>query len=451
MITSLERRARRALRRAALGAVLMLAACAPAGPPPAPAAYAFAPGWQGGAGGPALRDPRWWTRLGDPVLDRLVAAALASATDVAVARARLAEADAAIRAIPLAAAVAPELRATARAGEGGGSSAGGTLALEWLLDPWGGRAARVRAAAARAAGARAAVDGARLAVVSRLALAYVELRHLQAFEGLRRADLAGARRLAAAAAGRREAGQGTRLALVRARARAAEIEATLPDLRAAQAARLQEIAQLIGAPAGPLPPAAVPVPRLPPDPGIPAELVRNRPDIRAAEAELRAAWSLIRVAEAERLPSLSLTGTVSVTAGAGEGVRLALGPVLRLPSLPGGPADARLEGRRAAAAAALALWQAAVRGALAEVETALAAHAAAARTHEAAIRARALRREALALTEELLAEGAGTVDAVLEARRDLTAAETALAAARRDRAAQYVRLSVALGSVPGEG
>lgn len=455
---------RRRLGAAAAFAALAacaLAACAPQTPYEAPT-FPFAARFAGApAGLPVLlADDPWWRRLGDPLLDRLVAAALAGNVTLAVAEARVAEAEAERARAAGVAALVPSAAARLAGEPAEGRTearAGLDLPLEGPFDPGGGRRAAREAAGARAEAAGEDRAAARLVVAGQLVAAYLDLRLQQRRAALARAELAGrgqtldlARRLAAA-------GAATAVDVTRAEARLADLRARLPAIEAAAATRRAEIAVLAGVAPGALPAdlaaglaaaGAQPRPTLAPDVGIPADLLRNRPDIRAAERRYYAALADVGAARAALYPRLSLAGTIALTArGAGAaGFDYLFGPVLTLPALPDGPARAGVEAAHARARAAHGAWKSAVLGALVEVEAALLDYRAATAGEAAAARAARLWREALAQTRALAAAGEATLSDLIEAEGALSAAETVLAEAAFRRAAAFATLNLRLGA-----
>ncbi len=105
---------------------------------------------------------------------------------------------------------------------------------------------------------------------------------------------------------------------------------------------------------------------------IPADLVRQRPDLASRERELAAASADIGVAEAQRWPSLSLSGSFAVGASKGQLLRQwTIGPLLSLPLLDGGLGRATVNSAEAAYAAALASYKQTLRTSVGEVEQAL--------------------------------------------------------------------------------
>lgn len=392
----------------------------------------------------------WWTAFHDPVLNRLVDRALAQNLTIAQARARVREAEALARRAGLED-INGNLEASASAPD---STETVGLDGEFILSPR--RLAAAIAARARLDAARADETDARRLVIGELALAYADLRFSQALLAYRHQDLRSRQRTLADINTRFEAGAATRLDRVRAEALVAQTRAQIPQTEAQVAILHTRIATLLGEPGGR---SAVdlgsgsgqPVPRGAANIGVPADLLRARPDIRAAERSYAAAVSDLGAARADRYPRLSLSGFVRAPIGGGsvaEGLVAGIAlPVFSQPRLAAAEAaqEARVE-------QALVEWKNAVLTAVDEVESALLALAASVRTASAAAEVVRLNQEALDLSRKLLSESGGvTVLDILDRERAVADARATLAQAQRDVARDYIRLYTALGLEDGLG
>ena len=398
-----------------------------------------------------LGNSQWWQRLEDPVLNRLVAAALTDSLSLDLARERVLTARAAVRAVPGGGSIDGSARLNAGNRFGDDPDLTGVLGLDfgWILDPWGERASRRRAAGARAEAAEAERDSAQLLVLLSLGQAYVDLRYSETLLALRERERG--RRLETLDMVRQLSAveEATRLQLVRAQARVADIDAALPRLRAAVTARRNEIAVLTGRQPGTIevPAGGQPVPRMSPEIGVPADLLRNRPDIRVAERAYYAAVAEIDQAEAARYPSLSLGGTLSVNAiGAASGGSYVFGPALNLPVPLDGSANAEVQRRQSLARQAHTEWRSTVLGAILEVENALVDYRAVHLSVEAAARAVRLNRETLSLTRDLVRRGDATLNELIDAEQALSDAELTRAETLQQLGRSFVALNVRLGA-----
>lgn len=332
------------------------------------------------------------------------------------------------------------------------------LGIELLFDPGRGREASRRAAAAGEAAAAAA--GTRLFLIGEVSNAYLTLRYDQRRLGLAQADAGRQRKTLTLARKLAEGGQGTKIETLRSQARIASLEADMPGLEAAIATDLAKLAILARDAPGALPAdmmAALmkssgrPRANMAPDPGIPADLIRNRPDIRAAEARYDAACSALGQAHAALYPSLSLSGTIQLerlTLGraSSSGSVLSVGPNLRLPALPQGPARASISAGASQLEAAYADWTSAVLKGLYEVEAALLDYRAAVRSETAADRAVTLHGQARSLMRDAAAAGESTLGDLIAVEDALAAAETVQASARLNRARSFAQLNIRLGA-----
>lgn len=300
-----------------LFAALLLAGCASVGPidpsqlPQAPAAYKAQ-----SANGTAALTASWWQPFADPVLDDLVARAMAANTTVQAAASRLALARAALGSAQ--ANRLPQLGMSAGAGRSSTPgqaiaqpatqySAGLNLAYELDL---GGRLLHERDAAALDVQAREQLlADARLLVQANVARGYLALRALDAERGLVRDTVAAYGETLSLTEKRARAGDVADLDLARVRAELAANEAEALALDRRRVELETALAVLVGEPASnfSLAPAewTTALPAVPA--GLPSELLQRRPDLAAAHSQLQAAQARVGVAQAAWWPSLSLT------------------------------------------------------------------------------------------------------------------------------------------------
>lgn len=439
---------------------LSLVACAKHTPYQTPV-FSFLSGYSTARDGtPVLvANDAWWQRLNDPTLNALIDTALTGNLDIAGAQARIDEARALAGTVSGPFTATSDIRRQVQNGTDIARSDIGVADVEfsWIFDLFGARAAALRAAQGRVDLAEAEAAAARLAVIASMSSAYLELRLNERVLELRQSELSSRRRTLGLTRELADAEAVTRLEITRAQARVAELEADMPELEAAVRTSRNQIAVLAGTTPGTLQVSLdhkhIPVPRLDPEVGIPADLLRNRPDIQVAERSYYIAVAEIDQAEAARYPQLSLGGAISLSLiGQGAGAATGLfGPELVLPSLPTGAAAANAEARRAAARQALTAWQSAVLDAILEVENALLTYDAATSSAHAASRARRLYREAQSLTREVFGAGEATLT-------DLTAADEALARSQiseaqiaYQRALAFVELNTQIGAGHGVG
>ncbi|MGF6400770.1 multidrug efflux system outer membrane protein [Pseudomonas frederiksbergensis] len=179
---------------------------------------------------------------------------------------------------------------------------------------------------------------------------------------------------------------------------------------------------------------------------IPADLLRQRPDLASSERELAAANAEIGVAQADRLPSLSLSGTFSVGITAGERTRSwSLGPVLSIPLFDGGKRRAAVDGAEASYEAAFAVYRQTLRTSVMEVEQSLVRLDAARRRESDVERSTAGFRESFeAIDRNWRAGGVSLLDRETARRLALTS-EIELITLQQDQVRYWIALYKALG------
>lgn len=419
----------------------------------------------------------WWHRFDDPRLDAVVQQALEANPDLAVAAARVAQAEAQARIAGAALLPQAEAETTATrarqtlaglplpAGAGTGfitNTFGVALNVAWEADLWNRLGSRAQAADFDLLAARADAAAARVSLAGQAAKGYFAV-----LEAERQADLA-ARTLALRRATservrrRYEAGLvpslDLRLALTNVSAAAAQLAAR----RRALQASWRQLESLVGRyPRAGLALAAR-LPATPPQPaaGVPAQLLARRPDLLAAERRVAAAGARIEAARAAFFPQLQLTGS---TGRQGNVVADLFDPAfntwrlaasLLAPVFDGGRRAAELELAQARLAEALASYRGVVLQAFLEAETALAADRLLQEQVQEAEEQLRMARAAAELAEQRYAAGLVDLLTVFEADRQLLDAAARVLQARRERLQNRVDLHLALGggfAAAGEG
>lgn len=454
--TAAPRLALAAVALAALAGCASLRQPAPARDDPTPSAWTAAT-----TGGDAAVRADWWTRFGDPALAPLIAQALQANPDVEAARARLRQARAQ-REIA-AAALSPTLGASGSAqasrseGRDTAEQYRAGLDARWELDLWGAAAAGLRAADAAAQADALTLAQAQVAVAAEAALGLLQLRGTQAREAIARRNLATQLQTLQITQWRYEAGLVTQLDVEQARTAVEQTRAQLPALAAGAAQTMNALAVLTGRAPGALHAElavgdAAAAPAVPPGLAlaIPAEVLRRRADVQAAERRLAAAAARVEQADAQRLPGVSLGGSIGLSAltlgGLGSGAAVAsLLAGVDLPVLDGGRLRAQVRQQEAARDEAAAAWRATVLAALREVEDALAALRSTREQLAAQQAAERSARSAATLAAQRYRSGLVDFQNVLQSQRTLLAAEDAVATTATGLATAHVRLYKALG------
>lgn len=355
---------------------------------------------------------RWWTGFNDPVLDHVVARALAQNLDLAGAAARVEQARARLGAREAALLPAGQAGLDAQAGRRSVQTPLGRLlnarpgfdrtgeqyeldvGASWDLDLFGGLRRGEQAASADYQAAGAAQAAVQLAIVSRAVDTYIVIRSLQSRLAVAREQVQTQRRLVDLVALQYSRGIVAELQLRQAEGALAEVEASVPALENGLEAALNALDVLMGAEPGTWRaelevPAAIPVPPAVTTAGGPASLIRRRPDLIAAERRLASSNAHIGEAIASYYPRLALSGLIGF-ATAGGGSLLSAGAQqtqisagLRWRLFDFGRVDAEVAAARGAQAEALAAYRQAVLRATEDVEnafTALVKHEAQAHT-----------------------------------------------------------------------
>lgn len=411
----------------------------------------------------------WWQAFDDPQVSALVVRALAANPDLmaaesAVRAARALVDKAAGGTWPQVDGTADASRSRTPATETGGTKTKAKTAnsfglgfdASWELDLWGRLGRQVEAAMATAEATQAEADGVRLTLVGDVVRNYVELRGYQLRLRVAQQTVESYADTVGLTEAKFQAGTGSGLDLARAQAQLASSKADLPPLRAELAVRLHALGVLTGQHPNALAqlldqPGTVPNMAAAPGLGLPADLVRNRPDIRQAERQLAAATAQIGVAQADLYPSLTLSGSVGLSAvSAGTLLEMAartwsFGPSLVLPLLDGGTRRAEVDYRVVLAQQAGETWRSTVLAALGEVEDNLAVWDQQARRVQALELAVATSRAALELATELNDKGMSSYLDVLDAMRELRSLEAQLAEAQVQAVTDLVSLYKSLG------
>lgn len=464
------------LRRAAFAALIstLLAGCATVGPD-----YTGAPDAATAASARAgfLRAPeanaqapsaRWWESLGDPVLNQLVADAMAGSPSLAAANARVAQSRASLAASKTA--VLPSVNTSFAApyinvpgnlvGDGGGRDEINAFNLgfdaAWEIDLFGGTRRKVEAAVARAEASEAGVADARVTLSAEIARAYVGLRARQAMLGLQGRQVAIDHALASLARERLNGGTGSAQPVNAAEAQAFASEADLARTGAEIAVTMDQIAVLTGKEPGALDtmlaaPAAVPLPPVQVAIGDPATMLRNRPDIRAAERQLAAANADIGVQVANKFPKISFLGLLGLGGqnigdvfDPGNIVGVAL-PQIKWSLFDGGRAQRQVDVAKGAYAEAEARYRQAVLGALQDAESSLARFGAQRVAFGRVLDAEQRAQKTVQLQEQRLAAGTASRMDTLNAERQAVQVSMAAATSRAELATAFVAVEKALG------
>ncbi len=375
---------------------VFLCACAPVGPDYEPPATQTPKQWQELSRDitpRANRQPgRWWTLLGDPLLDSLVVRATYFNNDLKIAEARIREARAQriIAAATGSVAATGEATKSKRSANVSSSSSGNRDLFQlgfdanWELDVFGGVRRAKEAAEANLAASREDLQNVLVSLQAEVVRVYIELRGAQMRLATTRSSIAGQQKTVDLVRGRYQVGFGNELDLVQAQTQLSLTKSQIPSLENTVRQSMHQLALLLGQTPEKLLAELTPpedIPRIPAEIPIdlPSDLLRQRPDIQAAEQRLAAATAEIGVSTAELFPKFSLAGLLGLQSSSlselfTSGSRYwSIGPVVNLRLFDQGKARAGIEISEARRDAALATYQQTVLSAFVEVEDALVA------------------------------------------------------------------------------
>jgi len=401
----------------------------------------------------------WWESFRDKRLNSLVHQGISENLTVQTALERITAAEQGV--IVAGAGSLPSLGASAGAtARGGHNNQGGetrTLSTgaeaSWLLDFFGQYRRAKESANASLDAAYDNVNVARLAYLSDLVSSYVNARYYQEALALNRKNLESRRETLKLTNEIKEAGAASSLDVLQAEGLVNQTLADLPALETGFLQSANHIATLLGVPAGTITASltkgsAQPMPRYSTRVGVPADLIRNRPDIRSAERLLQAATAKIGVAEADLYPSIELGGSIGASRifpGATNATSWSFGPSLTLPIFNGGALRAQVKIARSEAEQQYLAWKSTVLNAVEEVENAQSALIRDGQTVAALRKVVQSYEQTLNLARESYRGGASTILDVLDAERNVASARLSLASAIRQLARDYVALNVAIG------
>lgn len=422
----------------------------------------------------------WWKHFSDPMLTSLIERAIQSNLDLAQARARVRQARAA-RGI-VAAGFWPRVDVSADYRRSGSGSSGGTVvggsqgglpsvsgggAVErdlfdagldatWELDIFGGVRRNIEAANADILASIEDLRDVLVSLVAEVGTNYVSLRGIQEQIAIARKNLKAQEHTAEITRKRYDAGFVSGLDVANANAQVATTRSQIPVLESAEQGTIYTLSVLLGRDPGALSAelsAQGPIPPIPPrvPVGLPSELLRRRPDIRRAEAQIHAATARIGAATADLFPKFSLTGSFGFSSDdlatfLNWGNRLySLGPSVTWPVFDAGRIRSNIEVQKALQEQTLLAYRSTVLTALRDVETSLVAYAKEQQHRNALVEAVVNNRRAVDLATKLYVVGKTDFLNVLAAQNALYTSEDALAVSTSNLATDLISLYKALG------
>ena len=412
----------------------------------------------------------WWAVFDDPILSDLIESAIAGNKTVEQARSRVIEARA--RRGAAAGAFFPSIDASAGAtrtesdarfidpgqgviGRNDDEIYSAGVDASWELDLFGGQRRAFEAATANLGASEADLRDALVTLLGDVALNYTSVRTTQARLEFAERNLAAQEELLDITRWRAEAGLATVLDVEQAQTSYQQTKAQIPALESALSQAMNRLAVLTGQVPGALHDrlsARLPVPTAPAEivAVVPADVVRRRPDIRAAERRIAAQSAQVGVATAALYPSFSLSGSIGLQSLTASDVLDGsqtdrLGLSLRIPVFAGGALRQNLRAQYAVLDQVSAAYEQTVLAAYEEVENALLGWTNEQRRREALVLAVDAARHARELA--LMQYNSGLVDfqTVVTADRQLISLEDSLAVSEGELTSNLIRLYKALG------
>jgi NodT family efflux transporter outer membrane factor (OMF) lipoprotein len=428
-------------------------------PPPRAAAITPPQQWRVSIGPTVEIERQWWHGYGDPVLDKLIARALANNADVAIAAARVRQAQAQER--QARSSLSPSLNLNVASARARSLSAFGTPATAtsiepqfqaaWELDLFGRVRDLAGAARERYLASEAAHDAVILSVASATASAYIALCELDSRLQVTRETLKARAEALHIAQSRARVGYSSRLQLAQAQAEYESTAQSIPQLELAITQQENALSALIGGPPGSIERGvALAQLHIPPIPaGLPAEVLRRRPDVAQAEYQLAASDLNLAASRKAFLPNVQLTGTAGVVSATGLSSNpislFSIGASVLAPILDAGLAAAQRDEAAALRDQAAFNYRTTVLDALTEVENSLTALQRLAEQAEHVEAQRNALAEALRHATNRYQAGYSPYLDQLDAQRGLLSAELALVQIQADGLTASVNLYRAMG------
>lgn len=442
-----------------LAVALGSAGCTAVGPDYRPVAPAAPSAWAAPLphDGKTSEMVRWWSQFDDPTVGRLVTLAEADSPSLAKAWAAIEKARATLestRAVGF-----PSVTASASASRERSASLpqiqtarNAGFDASWEIDLFGKLRRNEEAAAARVEARTGDWYDARVSLAAEVADTYVQWKACGLLVEAYELELESNAQTETATQAAVRAGLTASADGALARASVASARSTLLDQRAQCDLLVKALVYLTGADERPLRELLASAPRGLPEPrqvavsAVPAEVIRQRPDLGSLERELAAASAEIGAAQAAQYPSLSLSGSVGISTTTGSPSSVwSFGPSISLPIFDGGERRAAVSSAEAAYRSAYAAYRQGVRQIIRDVEEAMVhLDSTGHRTQQAAIAESQYRVYFLA-TQSNWRAGNVSLLTLEEARRSALSAQIQHITLQRDRVQYWIALYKAVG------
>ena len=413
----------------------------------------------------------WWKAFGDPKLSELIERAVKNNLDLKKAQASIREARA--RRGLAKASFFPTLEASgsdtrSRSSENAGGVTTGTSGVmtsdlyslgfdaSWELDIFGGVRRSVEASQATLEAKQENMRDVLVSLLAEVAKNYVDVRTYQARIAIAEDNLKAQEETYQLTVWRNEAGLSDELAVQQARYNLENTRSNIPTLRTGLEEAMNSIAILLGEQPGKVHEElskreSIPVTPLNIAAGVPADIIRRRPDIRKAERELASQTAQIGVATADLYPKFTLSGSIgleSISTGnlLSSGSRnYSFGPSITIPIFSGGATIQNIEIQSALQEQYLIAYKTTILDALKEVENALTAYVQEQYRRQALIDAAEAAKKAAQLSKTKYQAGLSDFSDVLDAQRSLLSYEDELATSEGTVTTNLISLYKALG------
>lgn len=406
----------------------------------------------------------WWTIFNDPVLTGLVEQAIKKNLDLKQAMAKVREARARRGVSGAELYPALDMKGSASRSKGAENSGGGATRNHyavgfdagWEIDIFGGKRRSVEAAEAELGASHENLRDVMVSLSAEVALNYLDIRTTQKRLAVAKKNIAAQKEAFEFIDWRYQAGLSNELALQQARYNLESTQSQIPLLRKSLEEAKNRMSVLIGQIPGSLNElleVLQPIPVIPPTVavGVPAETLRQRPDIRRAERNLAAQTARIGAATSDLYPKFRLSGSIGLEAlEPGDFFRSGndswtIGPGVSWNIFDAGAIRRNIEVQNAVQEQYLLAYEATVLGALEEVENALNAYAEDQLRRERLIVAVNAARQAEKLAGQQYSAGLTDFTTVLDAQRSLLSFDDQLAQSDGTVTANLIRLYKALG------
>ncbi len=334
--------------------------------------------------------------------------------------------------------------------------AGGAAMASWEIDIWGRVARLVESSKATLESSVEDLRGVLISVRAQVGTGYMNVRTLQLQLAILAEAVANQKTTLELAKAKLAAGTNTQLDVNQSQASLDLIEASVPEIEAQLATAIASIANLCGTTPGPMKillDKAAPIPNGAETVavGIPASLLRRRPDVRSSERLVAAAVANIGASEALNLPIFSLSGNFYLASnqfsGLGDASNIAygFGPTVSWLAFQGGYVESMIAQSKGRAQVALAGYRDAVLGAINDVESSISSLVQSQRSVLLYKKAVASAQSSYDLAKKQYSVGRTSLRDLLTVQNELLDVERSLASSQGNVAVNLVSLYRALG------